>query len=157
MGPYAAICSRSMSLWSNIMSLSNIHDGWWTVFNFSIVFKSIFLIELHCIFSVLIKSYHIIFNIIVFWSGCDRPPGFFFLARFISFNTHVSLLTFFVCFFILFHSCWSHAWAFGFPCKMCGTRVRSSSHPVAILNIIIIIIFIETRLQDTIGKIIKYR
>ena len=34
-------------------------------------------------------------------------------ARFTSFHTHNSLLTFFVCFFILFHSCCSHARLFG--------------------------------------------
>ena len=35
-----------------------------------------------------------------------RTPGFlFFRARFTSLHTHTSLLTFFACFFILFHSC----------------------------------------------------
>ena len=42
-----------------------------------------------------------------------RPSGllFFFLARFTSFQTHASLLTSF-CFFVLFHSCCSHAGVF---------------------------------------------
>ena len=38
---------------------------------------------------------------------------FFSSARFTSFHTHASLLTFFVCFFVLFHSCYSHARVFG--------------------------------------------
>ena len=37
----------------------------------------------------------------------------FFCAQFASFHTHASLLTFFVCFFILFRSCCSHASVFG--------------------------------------------
>ena len=36
-----------------------------------------------------------------------------FRSHFASFHTHASLLTFFVCFFILFHSCCSHARVFG--------------------------------------------
>ena len=32
-------------------------------------------IEFHCTFSFLIKYYHILFIIIVFWLGCDRPTG----------------------------------------------------------------------------------
>ena len=36
----------------------------------------------------------------------------FFGAPFTSFHTHDSLLTFFVCFFVLFHSCCSHARVF---------------------------------------------
>ena len=37
----------------------------------------------------------------------------FFRARFALFHTHASLLTSFVCFFILFHSCCSNAQVFG--------------------------------------------
>ena len=37
---------------------------------------------------------------------------FFFRVRFSSLHTHASLLTSFVCFFILFHSCCSHARVF---------------------------------------------
>ena len=52
--------------------------------------------------------------IIVFWLGCDRPSGrLFFCARFASFDTHASLRTFYVCFFILFCSCCSHTRVFG--------------------------------------------
>ena len=71
-------------------------------------------VEFHCYFPFFIKYCHILFIIIVFWLGCDRPSGLlFFRARFASFHTHASLLVFFVCFFILFHSCCSHARVFG--------------------------------------------
>ena len=42
------------------------------------------LIEFHCTLSIsFIKYYHIMFIIIVFWLGCDRPSGhLFFRARF---------------------------------------------------------------------------
>ena len=52
------------------------------------------------LFPFLIKYYYILFIIIVFWLGCDRPSGLPFFAP------HVS-------FFILFHSCCSHALVFG--------------------------------------------
>ena len=42
-----------------------------------------------------------------------RRDFFFFHARFTSFHTHTSLLTFIICFFILFHSCCFHARVFG--------------------------------------------
>ena len=68
------------------------------------------------------------FIIIVFWLGSNRPSGLFFRARFSFFNTHASLLTFLVRFFILFHSC-------------CSMRERlwkhsciSSPFPVSILD-----------------------
>ena len=64
------------------------------------------------LFTFLIKYYNIMFIIIVFWFGNDKSR-FFFHARFPSFHTHASLLTFFVCCFILLHSCCSHAQVFG--------------------------------------------
>ena len=71
-------------------------------------------VEFHCYFPLFIKYCHILFIIIVFWLGCDSPSELlFFRARFASFHTHASLLVFFVCFFILFHSCCSHARVFG--------------------------------------------
>ena len=49
------------------------------------------------------------FIIIVFWLSTDRPAGLiFFLSRFASFHTHASLITVFVCFFILYDSCCSN-------------------------------------------------
>ena len=54
--------------------------------------------------------------------------SFFFRELFASFHTHASLLAFFVCFFILFHSCCSHARVFG------KTIVHESLFPTAILN-----------------------
>ena len=74
------------------------------------------LIEFYCtiLFPFRIKYYHIIFIIIVFRVGCDRSSGLiFFRARFAAFHTHASLLTFFICFFILFRSYCSHARVFG--------------------------------------------
>ena len=54
------------------------------------------------------------FIIILFWLGCDRPSGLlFFRARLAFFHIQASLLTSFVCFFILFHSCCSHTHMFG--------------------------------------------
>ena len=55
------------------------------------------------------------FIIIVFWLGCDRPSGllFFVPALLLSILTPLLILAFFVCFFILFHSCCSHAQVFG--------------------------------------------
>ena len=84
------------------------------------------------LFPYLIKYYRLMFIIIVFSLGSDRPSGpslgsdrpsfdrpsgsdrpFFFRAHFTSFHTHASLLTYFVCFFVLFHSCGSNAPVFG--------------------------------------------
>ena len=63
-------------------------------------------------FPYLRKYYHILFVNIVFKLHGDGPSDFFH-AIFTSFHTHASLLTFFVCFFILFHSCCSSAHVFG--------------------------------------------
>ena len=53
------------------------------------------------------------FIIIVFWLEYDWSSGLlFFRARFASFLTHASLLTFFVCLFFLFRSFCSHARVF---------------------------------------------
>ena len=52
------------------------------------------------------KYYNIMCIIIVFSLGCDRL-GLFFHARCVSFHNNASLLTFFVYFFVLLHSCCS--------------------------------------------------
>ena len=82
------------------------------IFHFSIVQVLFVFCQLNFIvlFPFFIK-YHM-FVIIVFWLGCDRASGLFFRARFASFHTHASLLVFFLCFFVLFHSCCSHALVF---------------------------------------------
>ena len=49
------------------------------------------LIEFHCTFSFLIKYYNIIFNIIVFCLGNDRPLGLFLCACFAAFHTQIFL------------------------------------------------------------------
>ena len=84
------------------------------------LFKSILflLIEFLRTFFISYKNNHIIFIIIVFWLGCDRPSELFFRARFISFLNPlflslIPLLSFFAFFCILFHSCCSHAQVFG--------------------------------------------
>ena len=55
------------------------------------------------------------FITIVFRIGSEywAVGTFLFRARFTSFHTHASLLTFLFCFFVLFHSCCSHAQVFG--------------------------------------------
>ena len=45
-------------------------------------------------FLYLMKHYNNEFHIIVFWLGSERPSGHLFFARFTSFHTHASLLTF---------------------------------------------------------------
>ena len=42
-----------------------------------------------------------------------RPSGHFFSAIFVSFHNRSSRLTFFVCFYVIFHSCCFHAHVFG--------------------------------------------
>ena len=64
------------------------------------------------LFKYLIKYYNIMCIIIVFWLGGDRQSERF-LVRFPSCHTHPSILAVFVCFFNIFHSCYSHARVFG--------------------------------------------
>ena len=72
----------------------------WLIFNFSILQVNFVFCELNFIvfFPFFIKYYHIIFIIILFWSGSYRPAGLLFLfhAR-----------------FVLLHSCCPHARFFG--------------------------------------------
>ena len=88
------------------------------------------LIEFNCTFYI---SYKILTNYVHYYcilimTGLAVGTSFFFRARITSFHTHASL-TFFVCFFILFHSCCSHARVFE------KTHAHaSSSFPMARLN-----------------------
>ena len=73
------------------------------------------LIQFHCTFTIsykILKKYVYFYCILIIMF---RPSGllFSFVFRFSSFHTHASLLTFFVCFFILFHFFCSHARVFG--------------------------------------------
>ena len=81
------------------------------------------LIEFHCTFPFLIKYYHILFIIIVFWLGCDRPSGLllFVPALLLSILTPLFLPSSSVslCYFVLAvpmheclgnHSCMSSPW-----------------------------------------------
>ena len=75
----------------------------------STIFKYI-LFFVHCFhgtFPYLLKCYHIMFIIIVFWFVIviGSRDSFFFVPDL--------LLTFFFCFFVLFHFCCSHARVFG--------------------------------------------
>ena len=97
----------SRPLYSFLDSLFFKEEGEW-VFIFWILSSSRFLlIGFLGAFLLLLKYYHIIFIIIVFWLGNDRPSGLFFSCLIYFFLTHASLLTFFVGFFVLFHSCCS--------------------------------------------------
>ena len=73
------------------------------------------LIEFH---DTLFFSYKILTNYVYYYCILIRivqavGSNFFFRALFASFHTRASLLTFLVCFIILFHSCCSHARVFG--------------------------------------------
>ena len=78
------------------------------IFHFSIVFL---LIEFHGIFSIF---YKILTNYVYYYCILIRIvyaiwTSFFFCANFTSFHTHF-LLTFFFCYFVLFHSCSLEKW-----------------------------------------------
>ena len=64
------------------------------------------------IFPFLIKYYYILFIIILFWLGCDRPSGLLLFVPALLLSILASLLTIFICFFVLFRSCCSHARVF---------------------------------------------
>ena len=76
-----------------------------------------FLISFHLTFyisykiQIMLIIIIIIIIIIVFWLGRDKPSGFFFMpALLLSILTSIFLPSFF---YILFHSCYSHARVFG--------------------------------------------
>ena len=83
------------------------------IFHFSIVpVHFIFLlIEFHCTFYLTYKilSYHVYYYCFFDYVMTGRGDFFFFRASLTSFHTHPSHLTLFFCFFVLFHSCCSHA------------------------------------------------
>ena len=104
------------SLLSSYLLLSR-----WTIFYFFIVKVHFFLkLNFNVLFPYLIKCYHIMFIITVCWLRRERPSRLlFFHASFNSFHTHAFLLTFFVCFIILFHCYCSHAHV----CRPVGSNV----------------------------------
>ena len=72
------------------------------------------LIEYSFYFLNILSNTTILYLLLLFWLRCDRPSGLhFFRVRFASFRAHSSLLAFFLCFFIFFHSCCSRARVFG--------------------------------------------
>ena len=88
------------------MILITGEGGWFVTFR---IFQSILFfwhLNFIVLFPFIIKYYHSLFIIIVFWSGSDRPSG---LLLFVP----GSLVTIFVCFFVLFRFCCSHARVFG--------------------------------------------
>ena len=100
---------------------------WFFNLDFSSPFCFLLIEFFIVLFPYLIKYYHIMF-IIVFWLGRDRLSG---LARFTSFYTHASLLTFFVCFFVV-----CHLFLLAVPMREClgkHSRIRYT-FPISILN-----------------------
>ena len=97
------------------LNICNTYGGGWMICHFSTLQVQLFLlIEFHFTFSIFCKIKQ--FIIIVFWIGNNRPSGFLFTfvpALLLSILTPLLILTKFVCFFILFHSCCSHAKVFG--------------------------------------------
>ena len=73
------------------------------------------LIKFHCTFSISYKILPYYFLLLLYFDKdvIGRRDLLFFRARFASFRTHASLLSFFVYFFLLFRSCCSHARVFG--------------------------------------------
>ena len=72
------------------------------------------LIEFQCSFSIYIFENTTILCLLLLYFHQDviAVGTSFYCARFVFFHTHASLLTFFVYFFILFHSCCSHGRVF---------------------------------------------
>ena len=73
------------------------------------------LIEFYCTFSISYKiQQYYVYYYCIFLLGSDMPSGLlYFRTHFTSFHPRASLLSFFVCFSIVFHSCCSHARVFG--------------------------------------------
>ena len=84
-------------------------------------------IEFHRTFSISYKilPYYVYYYILIRMLQAYRP---FFPCPRASFHTHASLLTFFVCFFVLFRSCYSHARVLG------KTLLLNSPFNMSILN-----------------------
>ena len=87
-------CPESTALSIRVMvcvSLTSVAWGGWMIFYFSLVKVHFVFCYLNSIvlFPYLIKYYHIVFIIILFWLGRDRQFLFVY-ARFTSFHTHLS-------------------------------------------------------------------
>ena len=99
--------------------------GGWMICHFSIPFCFL-LIEFHCAFSI-IKYYNILFIIIIFWLGRDRPPGLrFFRACFFLYSClssyHLRLFLYLISFLL-------------FPCVSdWDNSCMSTQFHIAILN-----------------------
>ena len=111
------MCHSRVGLTLEIVLISNTFTLWGRVDDLSFFeYLSPFCFlsfEFHCTFSFIIKYYHILFIFIVFWLGCDMPSGLFLFLPTLLLSIFTPLLTIFVCFFVLFRSCCSHARVFG--------------------------------------------
>ena len=104
--PYSRLTS-----YHRLLFLDPGEGGWFVIFR---IFKYFVYCQLNFIVLFPFRmKYYILFIIIVFWLGCDRPSVHrFFVSPLFFVHTHAPLFTSFVCFFILFHSCCSHAQVF---------------------------------------------
>ena len=86
--------------------------------------------EFHCYFFHLLSNTNklCLFSLYLDYNGLGPRDSFFLSARFTSFHTHASLLTFFFCYFVLFHSAFLNRECLGKHSYM------SSSFPIAKLN-----------------------
>ena len=87
------------------------------------------LIEFHCTFPFLIKYYHILFIIIVFRLGCDRPSGLLLFVPAVLFSILTPL-------FCLSSSVSLSYFVLAVPMRKCLGKhsCMSSRCPIAILN-----------------------
>ena len=116
---------------SYISYIQPSREGGWFFFIWTCLFKNIlfFVNWILLYFLYFIKYYYIMFIIIVFWLARDRPLALlFYCTHFTTFHSHTSLLTFSLCFFVLFRFCYSHGWVFG------KTFMHEFPFPIAILN-----------------------
>ena len=92
--------------------------GGWMICNFSIIKVQFDFLSIEFLYTFSISHKilpYFIFCLLLLYFVWDVIAfgTSFFRARFASFHTHASLLVFFVGFFVLFHSCCSHARVFG--------------------------------------------
>ena len=76
------------------------------------------------------------------YSEVCRTSFFFCDALLFSIHTHAALLTYFVCFFVLFRSCCSHVRVFG------KTFVHETTFPIAILNVTWLLPTVQLQLHN---------
>ena len=105
-------CSATFDVMSMVVFTGE--SGWFVIFEYLSPFCFL-SIEFHCTFFISYKIlpyfvYYYYCILVRIWQAVGTS---FIRASFASFHTHASLLTIFVCFFVLFRSCCSHARVFG--------------------------------------------